>query len=144
MLGRWVSPEQRRTSGPSAAQPTRVGSPPKELLSDGGINPCMAPVTTPLETPDTCQHLGTCQDIDIGSKTIEPTTATTLFLSVTSSRFQSGPSNALRLRGRETSRSRRSNIDASGGHGKGLFCNIVNTFGMRQGARAFCEPSVRH
>jgi hypothetical protein len=63
----------------------------------------MATVTTPLDTPDACQHLGTCQHIDIGSETIEPTTATTLFLSETSSRVQSGPSNALHLPGKETS-----------------------------------------
>jgi hypothetical protein len=63
----------------------------------------MATVTTPLDTPGACQHPGTCQHIDIGSITIEPTTATTLFLSETSRRVQSGPSNALHLRGKETS-----------------------------------------
>jgi hypothetical protein len=63
----------------------------------------MATVTTTLDTLDACQHPGTCQHIDIGSETIEPTTATTLFLSETSRRVQSGPSNALDLRVKETS-----------------------------------------
>ena len=103
MLGRWVSSEQRRRLGPSAAQPTPVESPPRELLSDDGINPCMATVTTPLDTSGSCQHPGTCQHTDTGSKAIELATATMLFLSVRSSRFQSGPSNALHLRGKETS-----------------------------------------
>jgi hypothetical protein len=93
----------------------------------------MATVTTPLDTPGACQHLGTCQHTDTGSKTIEPATATKVFLSATSRRVQSGPLSAFQLEGKSTSQSRESNIDARGGHGKGLFCNIVNTFGMGEG-----------
>src|SRR6266404_3865173 len=101
--------------------------------ADGSLRPSRVAVTTPIDSPSACQHLGSCQHIDIGSETHERATATMLFLSVASRRVQSGPSNALHLQRKATSQSRGSGIDASKRNTKEYLCRAINKSSLRQG-----------
>jgi hypothetical protein len=112
--------------------------------ADGSLRPGRVAVTTPLDSPSACRHLGNCQHIDIGSETHERATATMLFLSVASRRVHSGPSNALHLQRKATSQSRGSGIDASKRHTKEHLSHAINKSSLRQGARPVCKPSIRH
>ena len=112
--------------------------------ADGSLPPSRVAVTTPLDSPSACQHLGSWQHIDIGSETLERAIATMLFLSEVSRRVQSGPSNALHLQRKATSQGRGSGIDASKGQPKEQLCPGINKSSLRQGPRPFCKPSNRH